>query len=75
MTDIFATPWEHRCALSGRKFRVSRGQGWYQEAPHKAGEKLKMRVVHPDEVRKGWTPRDWLGRGPEFGCCGILKEV
>lgn len=64
-----------RCEISGDMFRPCVGQGWYQAAPHRAGDKLQMRVVHPREVRKGWKPRDWLGRGPEYGCCGILKEI
>ena len=67
--------WRHECAISGRLFTPVPGQGWFQASAHKPGEKLQMRVVHPDEVRKGWKPKDWLGRGPEFGCCGILRKV
>lgn len=63
------------CAISGRKFRPSVGQGWYQAAPHRPGTKLQMKVVHPDEVLRGWVPRDFDGYGPEFGRCGILKEI
>ncbi len=64
-----------RCSISGDMFNPTKGQGWYQAAPHKPGQILQMRVVHPREVRAGWKPTDWLGRGPEFGYCGILKEV
>lgn len=63
------------CAISGRRFTPRSGQGWYQADYHKPGTKLQMKVVHPVEVRKGWQPKDWLGRGPEFGCCGILERV
>lgn len=63
------------CAISGRPFRPTKGQGWYQAAAHRKGEKLQMKVVHPVEVRAGWKPTDWLGRGPEYGYCGILEEV
>lgn len=63
------------CAISGRKFRPLRGQGWFQAAPHKPGTVLQMRVVHPEEVRKGWVPRDFDGLGPEFGRCGILEKM
>lgn len=62
------------CAISGRRFRPQAGQGWYQRAPHRTGQKLAMSVVHPEEVKRGWTPTDWLGRGPEEGCCGILER-
>lgn len=64
-----------KCAISGVEFRPMRGQGWYQAAPHRKGEILQMRVVHPDEVRAGWTQKDWEGKGPEFGRCGILRRV
>lgn len=63
------------CSISARRFRPMVGQGWFQRGPHKPGTTLLMGVVHPIEVRKGWQPTDWLGRGPEAGCCGILKEV
>lgn len=61
------------CAISGRKFKPRKGQGWYQAERHIPGTKMRHKVVHPDVVREGWEPRDWLGRGPEFGCCGILE--
>lgn len=62
------------CAVSGRKFRPMKGQGWYQAAPHKPGTVLQMKVIHPLYVtRENLT--DWLGRGPEYGCCGILEGV
>ena len=64
-----------KCAISDRMFKPTRGQGWFQAAAHKPGTVLQMKVVHPDEVRKGWQPKDWLGRGPEFGCCGILERI
>lgn len=63
------------CSISGRAFRPTKGQGWYQAERHKPGTRLNMKVVHPDEVRKGWKPTDWLGRGPEHGYCGILERV
>lgn len=73
MTDIFSTPWDHRCAVTGRKFKPTKGQGWYQAAPHKRGEKLKMRVVSPAAVKAGWVPKDYDGLGPEYGRCGIWE--
>lgn len=63
------------CAITERRFRGPlRGQGWFQAAQHRPGTMLQMKVVHPDEVRRGWKPKDWLGRGPEFGCCGIWEN-
>lgn len=59
------------CAISGRKFRPATGQGWYQAAPHRPGTVLQMKVVHPAEVKAGWQPRDYDGKGPEYGRCGI----
>jgi len=64
------------CAKTGRKFRPTAGQGWYQQAPHKPGTTLLMAVVHPDEVRSGrWVPTDFAGEGPAMGRCGILEKV
>jgi hypothetical protein len=60
------------CAKSGRKFRPTKGQGWYQAAPHRPGTTLQMKVVHPSIE---WEPRDWLDRGPEYGCCGVLDRI
>lgn len=65
-----------KCAITGEYFNPRKGQGWYQAARHRPGETLQMRVVHPDVVRSGeWKPRDWMGRGPEYGCCGILEGI